>query len=477
MTATPHSSHSRSLRDDALAIWRAAVSAVDSERLVRNVVRQSAGTLTICDHPLSLDSIGRICVVGGGKAGAGMAAAFEAAIDPELRDKLHGWVNVPDDCVRPLEKIELHGARPPGLNEPTERGVEGTRRILDLVRALGKQDVCVVLLSGGGSALLPAPVAVVSLEDKQLVTRRLSRAGAGIEALNCVRRHLSQIKGGGLARACRAGTLICLIISDVIGDPLGTIASGPTVSSPDGPADALSVLRSFIPEEDIPITVSAFLRELAAVRTYLEQCATGQTTHANEDQQGPRVTNHVIGNNRMALDAAVTQATDLGYRVVDLGSDGEGIARDVGAELVERCLAERADRQPGTAPVCLLSGGEPVVDVVQTDRPQKGGRNQELVLAAAAAAWEDGLRDIVLLSGGTDGEDGPTDAAGAVADAELIDRSRSLNLSPDEFLQWNNAYPFFEQAGGLIKTGPTHTNVMDVRVALVGTPFQNEQTV
>ena len=160
--------------------------------------------------------------------------------------------------------------------------------------------------------------------------------------------------------------------------------------------------------------------------------------------------------------------------MIDLGSDGEGIAREVGVDLAERCLSERADWKPGAAPICLLSGGEPVVKLARTDRPQKGGRNQELVLAGAAAAWEDGLRDIVLLSGGTDGEDGPTDAAGAVADAALIAQAGSLNLSPAEFLSWNNSYPFFEQTGGLIKTGPTHTNVMDVRVALVGTPPERE---
>ena len=267
MTAASVNSESRSLRNDALAIWRAAVSSVDSERLVRNVVRRSAETLTVCDQVLALDSLGNICVVGGGKAGAGMAAAFEEALGPDLSDRLQGWVNVPDDCVRPLRNIELHGARPPGLNEPTEHGVLGTRRILDLVGALGKDDVCVVLLSGGGSALLPAPVPEISLEDKQQVTRQLSRAGAGIEELNCVRRQLSLIKGGGLARACRAGTLICLIISDVIGDPLETIASGPTIECPDGPADALSVLNQHLPDEQVPPAALKYLQDRARSET------------------------------------------------------------------------------------------------------------------------------------------------------------------------------------------------------------------
>jgi glycerate 2-kinase len=460
MTAASVFLQSRSLRDDALAIWRAAVAAVDSELLVRRVVHKTTDTLTICGNELPLNSIGRICVVGGGKAGAGMAAALEAELEPDLLDRLDGWVNVPDDCVHPLRKITLHGARPPGQNEPTERGVIGTRRILERVGALETNDLCVVLLSGGGSALLPAPVPEVSLKDMQHVTRQLSRAGAGIEALNCVRRQLSQIKGGGLARACRAGTLICLIISDVIGDPLETIASGPTIESPDGPADALSVLQKYLSEEQTPAAVLNFLQKQAV--------SDSAAASAESPQPGVRVLNHVIGNNRVAIDAAAVHAAKLGYRVVDLGSDIAGVACDVGADLVERCLSERAGWRPEMAPVCLLSGGEPVVDVVPTDRPQKGGRNQELVLAGAVAAWEDGLRNIALLSGGTDGEDGPTDAAGAVADTLLIEQARSLNLVPQEFLRWNNAYPFFEQAGGLIKTGPTHTNVMDVRVALIG---------
>lgn len=464
MTTASAFPESGMLRDDALAIWRAAVTAVDSGLLVRHVVERTTDTLTICGNRFPLKSIGSICIVGGGKAGAGMAAAMEAKLAPDLLGRVNGWVNVPDDCVRPLQKITLHGARPAGCNEPTRRGVAGTRRILDLVGSLDSNDLCIVLLSGGGSALLAAPVPEVSLEDMQQVTRELSRAGVGIEALNCVRRQLSQIKGGGLARACQAGTLICLIISDVIGDPLETIASGPTVESPDGPADALAVLRKYLPDEQTP----------AAVLDYLQQRSVNDTS--GESAGGPRpavrVSNHVIGNNRVALDAASAHAAESGYRVVDRVSDIAGVARDVGAELVERCLSERGGWRPGVSPVCLLSGGEPVVDVVPTDRPQKGGRNQELVLAGVVAGWEDGLRNIVLLSGGTDGEDGPTDAAGAVADALLIERARSEHLDPREYLRWNNAYPFFEATGGLIKTGPTHTNVMDVRVALIGDKTQ-----
>ncbi len=468
---------SRVLRKDCVAIWRAAVAAVDSERLVRSVIRRDGERLMICGHPLDPHGPGRICVVGGGKAGAGMASGLEASLaDRAFDDRLSGWVNVPGDCVRPLRRIHLHAARPAGVNEPTAEGVRGAQRILDLAAALGSQDTCIVLLSGGASALLPAPVEGISLADKVAVTRYLSRAGATIQELNCVRKQLSHIKGGRLAQACRAGTLICLIISDVGGDPLDTIASGPTAPNRETAADALAVLRRYDPSlSKVPLSVVRLLSK----STSESMRARGHGSAGDVLPQAPaksitaasascRIHNHVIGNNRTALDAAASRARELGYRIEDLGADQAGVAREVGTALADHCRMLRAQLVPNAPPVCVLSGGEPVVHVVQTDRPQRGGRNQELVLAAAARLWDDGMQHIAILSGGTDGEDGPTDAAGALADAALIERARSLGLDPHEFLRWNNAYPFFEQAGGLLQTGPTHTNVMDVRVALVG---------
>jgi hydroxypyruvate reductase len=395
-----------------------------------------------------------------------MAAGVEAALaGSTFAGRLDGWVNVPDNCVRPLERIHLHAARPAGLNEPAEAGVVGSNRILELVARLAQQDLCLVLLSGGGSALLPAPVPEISLADKLSATRLLSRGGASIQELNCVRKQLSRIKGGGLARACRAGTLITLIISDVIGDPLETIASGPTVPDTETPAAALAVLRKYAgAESDIPPSVLSFLQR--------QLTRAGDLSSDDEASLSalhfPLSTHHthVIGNNRVALQAAARRAQELGYEVVDVAADQAGEARDAGIALAEQCLSLRS--RPVDLPRCILTGGEPVVHVIATDRPQKGGRNQELVLAAAARLWEDGMDRICILSAGTDGEDGPTDAAGAVADADLIARARSLRLDPGEFLCWNNAYPFFAAAGGLLKTGPTHTNVMDVRVALIG---------
>ncbi len=446
-----------SLREHAREIWQAGVDAVDSNRLVTSVVRNTGESLVICDHEIPLAGLNRIVVVGAGKAGAGMAVALETAVgDDVLNQKFSGWINVPADCVRTLRKIHLHAARPAGMNEPTVEGVEGSLRILEMVSQLGPDDLCVVLLSGGGSALLPAPVAEISLADKQAVTRFLMHAGATINELNCVRKQLSRIKGGNLARATNAGIVLTLIISDVIGDPLEVIASGPTVADSSTAADALDVLNKYGGDRDgVPRTVIEYLTGVAA---------SGVVPTAIPDT----VSNHVIGNNAVALQAAARKATELGYAVHSLGSDNQGVAREVGRPLEELCLSIRDAQTPLAAPACVLSGGEPVVHLAQTDQTRKGGRNQELVLASLQRLWDDGLDRIVLLSGGTDGEDGPTDAAGAFVDQAVLESARSRGLDPADFLAINNSYPFFEQTGGLLITGPTHTNVMDLRVALVG---------
>ncbi len=233
------------LREDVLAIFAAAIDGVRSDQLVAENVRVDGGTLYVADATIELARVKRIVVVGAGKAGAGMAAGLEKALGPELLTEkdVTGWVNVPAGCERSLSKIHLHPARPAGINEPTETGVEGTRKILELVRSCTADDLCLCLISGGGSALLPAPISGISLSDKQAITRLLSGAGANIEELNTVRKQLSQIKGGGFARACKSGRLISLIISDVIGDPLDIIASGPTVPNTTTANDALNVLQ------------------------------------------------------------------------------------------------------------------------------------------------------------------------------------------------------------------------------------------
>lgn len=444
------------LRDHARAIWDAAVSAVRSERLTANVLQRTATSLIVCGEEFRLEKIERIAVVGAGKAGAGMAAAVEEALGDDLvREKVVGWINVPSDCVRRLKKIELHAARPAGVNEPTAEGVAGSLKILNIVSHLQPNDLCLVLLSGGGSALLPAPAAQITLADKLAVTRLLMHSGATINELNTVRKQLSQIKGGRLARASRAGRTVTLIISDVVGDPLDIIASGPTVPDTSTPADALAVLRKYAPD------VTAVL---ASALDYL----THQAAEHNILTSFPStVSNHVIGNNAVALEAATQKARELGYAVRSLGSNNQGVADDMGRELVQLCLSLRDHREPVSPPVCVLSGGEPVVHFAPSTQPRKGGRNQQLVLSAVNTLWNDGMSRIAVLSGGTDGEDGPTDAAGAVADGETISAAKLRGLNPADFLGVQNAYPFFDAVQGLIRTGPTHTNVMDVRVALV----------
>jgi glycerate 2-kinase len=440
------------LRDDALRIWQAGLEAVRSERLVRDAMGVEGRRLRVGDERIPLDSIGRIAVVGAGKAGAGMAAGVLDALPPWVLDQKHvaGWVNVPEDCVRPMARICLHGARPPGVNEPTAAGAAGAREILRLVKSLGPDDLCLCLLSGGGSALMPAPADGITLEDKLAVTRHLSAAGANIEQLNTVRKQLSRIKGGGLMRTCRAGRLVSLIISDVLGDPLDLIASGPTVEDTSTPRAAMAILDRFQARAaGIPDRVFDHLRSKQASRPA---------------PPARRVTNLVIGNNATALDAAGQEAVRLGYSpAVHGATQSEGRAEEVGTHLAEMALRMR----DGPGPDCLISGGEPVVELCDRARRGMGGRNQQLVLAALTHLAKDGAAGLVLLSGGTDGEDGPTDAAGAVLGADLLAATRDKGLDPADYLARNDAYHFFAPLGGLIKTGPTHTNVCDVRVVVV----------
>ncbi len=451
----------RQLREDALAIWQAAVAAVASDRLVRDHVHVVSQVLHIADEAIRLDEIGRICVVGAGKAGAGMAAGLETALGPEVlqQKQVTGWVNVPADCVRPLQAIHLHAARPAGVNEPTVAGAAGCEKILQMVGDLKHDDLCICLLSGGGSALLPAPADGITLEQKQVITKILSGAGANIQELNTVRKHLSRIKGGGLARACRAGKMITLIISDVLGDPLDVIASGPTVPDPTTFQDALDVLNRF---------KIVYRSSAAAVRNYLTRSAA-----AGPPAVSPactKITNLIIGNNAVAVDAAGLEAERRGYSHAMVAARTlEGEAEEVGKHLAH--MARQMHDSPG--PDCLITGGEPTVLLIDESLRGKGGRNQQLVLAALIELTEtmaqptdrSPLDGIVILAGGTDGEDGPTDAAGA-----LIDRQRAAAASDlwvDDYLLRNDAYHLFEKIDGLLKTGPTHTNVCDVRVVVV----------
>jgi hydroxypyruvate reductase/glycerate 2-kinase len=439
------------LRDHARSIWQAAVDAADPFALVRAALTEPQPELRD-----ALASAKRILVVGGGKAGAAMAAGVEAAL-PERLGQIRGVVNVPAEAVRPLRAIRLHAARSAGTNQPTAEGVAGTHAILDLVRTAQPGDLCLCPLSGGGSALLPAPADGLTLADKQGVTLLLHACGATIDEMNCVRKHLSAIKGGRLAQAFAGEerSLFSLIVSDVIGDPLDVIASGPTAADPTTFADALSILRRFGLEARTP----------HAVLDHLRRGERGEIPETLKVRP-PGVVNCVIGNNRHSLASAAAKAESIGYHVVDLGSFIDGETCHAAATLAAIVRGMVTDRVPGSRPYCLLSGGETTVTL--TPDHGNGGRNQEFVLAAALKLGKTGMRDVVILSGGTDGEDGPTDTAGAIADLGTLQRADALGINPLAYLERHDAYALFDATGDLLRTGLTGTNVMDVRVMLVG---------
>ncbi len=431
------------LKSHARLIWDAAVGAVQPSPLVEHAL---AGNDLV-------QSAERILVVGAGKAGPGMALGLEAALAARL-DRVEGLLNVPEGMAAPLRKVRLHPGRPVGVNEPTAAGVAGAERMLNLLATAGPKDVAVCLLSGGGSALLPAPVNGITLTDKLAVTKLLHRCGATIDEMNCVRKHLSRIKGGRLAEAFAGRQLLSLIISDVVGDPLDVIASGPTAADPTTFADAIAVLEKFQMLEVVP----------QAVRMHFERGVAGAVTDTPKRVK-PNIMNQVIGSNRLALDAAKKQAERLGYHVLDLGVFIEGETREVATAVAGIVRSIRVDGVPSSPPVCILLGGETTVTMGGPATGGKGGRNQEFVLALLAKLGE--VPDVVALSGGTDGEDGPTDAAGAIGEAATLRHAAERGFSAHDHLTRHDAYPFFNAVGGLLQTGLTGTNVMDVRVILV----------
>ncbi|OWK47074.1 glycerate kinase type-2 family protein [Fimbriiglobus ruber] len=436
------------LREHALAIWSAAVEAVRPEPLV---------AAAVLDFPTAwqaaLRAAPRVLVVGCGKAGAAMAAGLETGCEQYL-PKLSGLVNVPEGSTRLLQRLRLNPARPAGSNHPTAAGVAGADEMLELLAGAGPDDVAICLISGGGSALLPAPAHGITLEDKQAVTKLLHASGATIAEMNAVRKHLSRVKGGRLAAAFRGKLLVSLIISDVVGDPLDVIASGPTAPDPSTFADALGVIKKYGLTGKVPASVSRLLERSGDK---------GEPETLKE--QPPHVHNLVIGNNAVALAAAARRAGELGYGVLNLGAFIEGETREVAAVVVGIVRSIRSNGQPLAMAACLLIGGE--TTVVLGDQPGLGGRNQEFVLAALNRLGTEHMLGVCVLSGGTDGEDGPTDAAGAVATIETLTRASAQSLSPREYLDRHDSYSFFDRVDGLIRTGLTDTNVTDIRVVLV----------
>ena len=424
------------LRKHAIAIFRAALAAADPAGAVaRHLARRDFSRFR------------NIWVVGAGKAGASMAQAAERALGRRITA---GLINVKYGHVAKLRRIELNEC---GHPVPDQRGVDGTRRIAEMAARAGRDDLVVCLVSGGASALTPLPADPVTLEQKQAVTRLLLACAADIHEINTVRKHLSQFKGGQLARLAAPAAIEALLLSDVIGDDLDVIGSGPTAPDASTFRDAAAILHKYAIWEKAP----------AAVRERLERGARGEIPETPKpgDAIFRRVRNTVVGSNRLALDAARRHARHLGYRTLVLASGIQGETREIARMHAAIAREVATASQPLKPPACIITGGETTVTIKGDGL---GGRNQEFVLAAAMDIA--GLPNLVVFSAGTDGTDGPTDAAGALADG------RTLARNPDapRYLDRNDSYHYFETLGDLVKTGPTNTNVMDVRLFLIGGP-------
>lgn len=439
----------RTLRGHALRIFRAALKAADPVQAVKRHVRLQGSVLRAGNRRYRLDAFDRIFVIGAGKAGASMARAIEDLLGRRITG---GLVSVKYGHTGPLERVELNEC---GHPVPDEAGVRGAERIAAVARQAGRRDLVICLISGGASALLPAPAPPVTLAEKQETTRLLLACGATIHEINAVRKHLSELKGGQLARLAAPATVLALLLSDVIGDDLDVIGSGPTAPDSSTFRSARAVLEKYGLLERVPKSVAERIER--GVRGELAE------TPKPNDPLFRRVQNLIVGSNRLAADEAARQARKLGYRTAVLSTFIEGETRDVA--LVHAAIAREivAAGRPLRPPACLISGGETTVTLRGNGL---GGRNQEFVLAAAIAL--SGYDRVVILSGGTDGTDGPTDAAGAVADGRTVARGRRRGLEASRFLAENDSYHFFEPLGDLVKTGPTMTNVMDIRVLLVG---------
>lgn len=429
-------------------IFRAGLEAVDPEAAVRSHVRRNGNTLYAGDGTYALDDFKRVFLVGAGKASAPMAKALEELLGDRLAG---GLVVVKYGHTIPLERTELVEADHP---VPDRAGLEGAAKLLRLLEGCAEEDLVICVISGGASALLPAPVPPLDLQRKQETTQALLECGADIGEINSIRKHLSRSKGGGLARAAYPATVISLILSDVIGDRLDVIASGPT--SPDGScyADCIAIVERYGIASRLPAPVRRFIQEGAAGRR-------PETPKAG-DPVFSRVRNVVAGNNRAALLAAKACAESMGVHTLVLSSCMDGEARDVGRALASIGKEAFLTGLPVVRPACVLAGGETTVALRGRG---KGGRCQEMALSAAIAL--DGWNGVTFLAAGTDGTDGPTDAAGAFADGSTCARVRAAGLDPREFLSRNDAYHLFQRLGDLLITGPTRTNVMDLMCILV----------
>jgi glycerate 2-kinase len=443
------------LRRDAKKIFLHAVHAADPQKILSSQVSLQDKILRIGERKYSLSQYKRIFVAGTGKASAPMAVNLEKILGTRITG---GWINVKYGHSQRLKRIRIQEA---GHPLPDEKGLEGAKEMVRMLSPLTEDDLVIFLISGGGSALLPLPVEGITLAEKQATTNQLLSCGAAIQEINTLRKHLSRIKGGGLAKIVYPATLAALILSDVIGDPLDAIASGPTVADPTTYEDCARILNKYQLWEKIPPSVAGHIRDGLEGKK--------EETLKEGDPAFQKVYNLVVGNNFLAIKAARKAAQDLGYRPVILSSLVEGETREVAK--VHAAIAKEVllSGNPIFPPACILSGGETTVTLKGKG---KGGRNQEFALAAALeiAGWE----EILVMSAGTDGTDGPTDAAGAFVDGKTVSRGKTMGLDLWSFLEENDSYSFFQKLGDLLITGPTGTNVMDLRIMLVRKPASSK---
>jgi glycerate 2-kinase len=447
---TPKGMSERFLRKSAKEIFRFSLNAVDPFYAIKKQVKLVEDTLWVAGRLYHLKDIRRILVIGAGKASAPMAQAVEKILGSGIHK---GIVVTKHGYVAPLKKIQLvEGGHP----LPDKGGIKGTKRILRLISNLDQNDLVICLISGGGSALLVSPSPGISLKEKKELTDQLLRCGANIKEINTIRKHISQVKGGRLAQLAHPAYVMTLILSDVIGSRIDSIASGPTAPDTTTFSDCLKILQKYKLKDKIPPSIYDHLKKGAQGKI--------EETPKPGDPIFKKVRHFIIGSNSLALEAAKQKAEDLGFNTIILSRPVSGDTTRAAlrhANFAKR-IQEKGD--PVFPPACLISGGEATVKVRGKGL---GGRNQEFVLVGATKIA--GLENMVMLSAGTDGTDGPTDAAGAICDGRTIKKAIPKGLDPKQYLDNNDSYHFFQKLGDLLKTGPTNTNVMDVHLILVGT--------
>jgi len=422
-------------------------------------VKVRRNDLEIGTFSFKLSEFRRVLVIGGGKAAAGMALEIEQILDGWITG---GSVNIPA-YTEPWPEGEQINFNPASHPVPSEDGVRGVKSMLRLVGQPSEEDLVICLISGGGSALLPLPSTGILLSDKQKTTNLLLKSGAKIDEINAVRKHLSDFKGGRLAEKLQPAAVLSLIISDVVGDKLESIASGPTVPDDTTYADAYTILQ----ERGLWRTVPS------SVRKHIQKGKEGNLpeTPKGSSRIFKRVHNVLVGTNKESCQAAAEVLEKRGYHSLILSTGLQGESREVGKILAGICIGIRENQLPVAPPAAVVAGGETTVTVHGKGR---GGRNQELVLSAASSIR--GNPAILVCSIGTDGVDGPTDAAGAVADGNTLERGLRIHMDPDSYLRENNSYPFFERLNDLVTTGPTGTNVNDIFIAIVEAGNQKNDT-